>query len=51
MGGAGCLVSVPAQRPLPFWLTFPLTSFSLFLSRDAEEKKEEKKRRKKRKTS
>jgi hypothetical protein len=43
-------VSVPSQILNPK-LTFPLTSFPPFLSRDAEEKKEEKKRKKKRKTS
>jgi F0F1-type ATP synthase membrane subunit b/b' len=37
-------------KTFTFHLTFPLTSFPLSLSRDAEEKKEEKKRRKKRKT-
>jgi hypothetical protein len=33
-------------KTFTFRLTLPLTSFPLFLSRDAEEKKEEKKRRK-----
>jgi hypothetical protein len=37
-------------KTFTFSLTFPLTSFLPFLSRDAEEKKDEKKRRKKRKT-
>jgi hypothetical protein len=37
-------------KTFTFRLTFPLTSFPLFLSRDAEQRKEEKKRRKKRKT-
>jgi hypothetical protein len=49
-GWSGMPRECSCTKTFTFCLTFPLTSFHLFLSRDAEEKKEEKKRRKKRKT-
>jgi hypothetical protein len=49
-GWSGTPRECPCTKIFTFRLTFPLTSFPLFLFRDAEEKKEEKKRRKKRKT-
>jgi hypothetical protein len=49
-GWSGTPRECSCTKTFTFHLTFPLTSFPLFLSRDAEEKKEEKKRRKKRKT-